>query len=1048
MMKFKFKIQQYQTDAVNSVVDVFSGQPYVTHARYTRDLGVRKLYSQVNMPLQFSNMVAEGKSVLQDSGEYIEDDLGFRNERVHLSSEQLLENIREIQMRNNIKLSDKLIDDLGVCSLDVEMETGTGKTYVYIKTIFELNKRYGWSKFIVVVPSIAIREGVKKSFEITEEHFMEHYGKKARYFVYNSSNLYQLDSFSSSADINVMIINIQAFNTSMKEGGRTKEARKIYEKCDEFSSRRPIDVIKANRPILILDEPQKMGGKATQAALKNFNPLFSINYSATHAKQHNLVYVLDALDAYNKKLVKKIEVKGFEIRNLRGTDRYIFVESIIISPKKPPMARIEIEVNNQNSITRKIYTLGVEANLYELSAGRNMPPLEAYKGYIISEIDPIRGTVTFANGEVIRAGDVVGDVSELDMRRIQIRETIISHFEKEEELFNMGIKTLSLFFIDEVAKYRQYDEDGNEVLGEYGKIFEEEYLYVLNQYISLVDTPYQKYLKSINVSDTHKGYFSIDKRTGRAVDSVVKRGSSESDDISAYELILKNKERLLSFDEPTRFIFSHSALREGWDNPNVFQICTLKHSDSTTTKRQEVGRGLRLCVNQYGSRMDLDACGDRVHQINKLTVIASESYKTFVGDLQKQIKEVLYDRPTKATLDYFEGKTVMAGANQIVIDEKHAKSIYRYLLKNDYIDDDDNITELYHADLINNVLKPLPDDLKPYSEGIHMLIQSIFDESVLDDMFEDGHSTKVNNELNENFYKEEFQTLWNYINHKYTYRVEFDSNELIRKAIAHINNNLYVTRKTIQKTTGEQRDKLNEYDFDKETAFERTKMETEQMDVVSQSQAKYDVIGKIAETTVLTRKTVAAILKGIEPQKMDMFGVNPEEFIAKTSKLIKEQKATMIVEYIKYDTIEGKYDAEIFTAGSQNFDRAIKVKKHIQDYVFLDGISEDSVEKRFAQDLDVAEEVCVYAKLPKGFSIPTPVGNYTPDWAIAFNKGTVKHIFFIAETKGTMETLQFREIEKAKIMCARKLFNELSTSKVKYHDVSSYQELLNIMGQL
>lgn len=546
-------------------------------------------------------------------------DTGYKNELVELSDEQLLNNIQTLQRQNNIKLSNSLVKDMGRCSLDIEMETGTGKTYVYIKTMFELNKKYGWSKFIVVVPSIAIREGVKKSFEITADHFMEHYGKKARFFIYNSSNLNQLDNFSSSSGINVMIINTQAFASSLKEDGRSKEARIIYSKRDEFGSRRPIDVIKANRPIIILDEPQKMGGEVTQKALKNFNPLFSLNYSATHAKHHNLIYVLDALDAFNKKLVKKIEVKGFEVKNFRGTDSYLYLEQIVLSSKKPPMAKIELEIGYNKSINRESRILGVGEDLYYVSQ-----EMEQYKGYTISEIDPLRGTVTFTNGEVISTGDIVGDISEKDMRRIQIRETILSHFEKEEKLFDKGIKCLSLFFIDEVVKYRQYDENGDEVLGEYGKMFEQEYINVLNEYVTLLDTPYQRYLKSTcsDVEEVHKGYFSIDKK-GHAIDSKVKRGSEFSDDISAYDLILKNKERLLSFDEPTRFIFSHSALREGWDNPNVFQICTLKHSDSNTAKRQEVGRGLRLCVNQNGNRMDVESCGETVHDINVLTVVAS-----------------------------------------------------------------------------------------------------------------------------------------------------------------------------------------------------------------------------------------------------------------------------------------------------------------------------------------------------------------------------------------------------------------------------------------
>ena len=696
-MKFNFKIQQYQTDAVDAVVKVFNGQGFYDKINYIRDLGKMKS-KDMQMTLGFTDEEMQ----LYDPT----NDTGYKNELVELSDEQLLSNIQALQRQNNIKLSNSLVKDLGRCSLDIEMETGTGKTYVYIKTMFELNKKYGWSKFIVVVPSIAIREGVKKSFEITADHFMEHYGKKARFFIYNSSNLNQLDNFSSSSGINVMIINTQAFASSLKEDGRSKEARIIYSKRDEFGSRRPIDVIKANRPIIILDEPQKMGGEVTQKALKNFNPLFSLNYSATHAKHHNLIYVLDALDAFNKKLVKKIEVKGFEVKNFRGTDSYLYLEQIVLSSKKPPMAKIELEIGYNKSINRESRILGVGEDLYYVSQ-----EMEQYKGYTISEIDPLRGTVTFTNGEVISTGDIVGDISEKDMRRIQIRETILSHFEKEEKLFDKGIKCLSLFFIDEVAKYRQYDENGDEVLGEYGKMFEQEYINVLNEYVTLLDTPYQRYLKSTcsDVEEVHKGYFSIDKK-GHAIDSKVKRGSEFSDDISAYDLILKNKERLLSFDEPTRFIFSHSALREGWDNPNVFQICTLKHSDSNTAKRQEVGRGLRLCVNQNGNRMDVESCGETVHDINVLTVVASESYKTFVTDLQSDIKTVLYDRPTVATSEYFKGKYIKVDDVPTLIDDETANAIEFYLIQNGYVDMKRKVTDKYRQEIKSGTVAELPDE--------------------------------------------------------------------------------------------------------------------------------------------------------------------------------------------------------------------------------------------------------------------------------------------------------------------------------------------------
>lgn len=1027
-MKFHFKEQEYQTNAVNAVVNVFNGQGYKERVNYIRDIG------------------KQPEKIQQTLDDDI-DENGYKNADLELTDEQLLSNIHNIQQNNNIKLSKDLIKDLGRCSLDIEMETGTGKTYVYINTIFELNKQYGWSKFIVVVPSIAIREGVKKTFEITSERFMELYGKKARFFVYNSKNLNQLDSFSSNSGINVMIINTQAFAASMKEDGKSKEARIIFDKRDEFGSRRPIDVIASNRPIIILDEPQKMGKQesATQKALKKFNPLFSINYSATHAVKHNTVYVLDSLDAFNNKLVKKIEVKGFDVKNLRGTDSYLYLEQIILSDKKPPRARLELEIKYDKSINRETRIVSEQDNLYYISE-----EMEQYKGFTVSHINPEDNSVEFTNGVIIKTGEVIGDVSEKDMRRIQIRETILSHFEKEESLFNKGIKSLSLFFIDEVAKYRQYDEDGNELLGEYGEIFEQEYENILNENLKLFDTPYQKYLreKCMDTKSVHKGYFSIDKKTGRSIDSVLKRGSEFSDDISAYDLILKNKERLLSFDEPTRFIFSHSALREGWDNPNVFQICTLKHSDNQTAKRQEVGRGLRLCVNQNGNRMDKEECGDTVHDINLLTVVASESYMDFVSDLQNDMKKVLHDRPKLANKEYFSGKFIEIDGVKIKIDSKKAEQIEFYLIANQYIDIDRKVTDKYKNDVKNNTIAPVPSELKKLEIGIHNLVQAIYDESIIDTMFTNGNETKVKeNPLNDNFYKEEFQNLWKEINHKYAYTVQFDSSELIDKAVKAINDKLFVSQLQYTTTVASQKDEINRQEIESGESFGKKKTRTQNLNHAASSNIKYDLIGKISEGTVLTRRTVANILKSISIEKLQMFKNNPEEFISKVIRLIKEQKATMIVEHISYNQIDGEYDSSIFTAekNSQSFSNAFKADKAIQDYVFTDGIAKDSVEKNFAKSLDEADEVCVYAKLPRGFKIPTPVGNYSPDWAIAFHKGRVKHIFFIAETKGTMQTLSLRPIEQAKISCAKKLFNSISTSKVKYHDVDSYENLLKVI---
>ena len=1007
-MKFKFKIQQYQTDAVECIARVFDGEPCIDKTLYRRDIG------KVDSPML-----------------RLENEEGYSNHELVQSEGNLLENIRQLQLENDIKKSEKLNKNLGLVNLDIEMETGTGKTYVYIKSMFELNKRYGWSKFVVVVPSIAIREGVAKSFEMLETHFFEHYGKKAKWFVYDSSNLQKIDSYSSDAGINVMIINTQAFASSMKEGANNKESKIIYSERDEFASRKPIDVLAANRPIIIMDEPQKMEGAATQAGLKRFNPLFTLYFSATHKTDHNLIYALDALDAYNKKLVKKIQVKGFEISNIPGIKDYMYLDDIVKSKNKAPIAKIEVNVKLKSGvITRKILSF-VAGDKLETATG-----LQVYKGLEVLNIDPERSSVTFVNDVVLSKGQVVGDISEDAMKRAQIRETIKSHFEKEKFNFERGIKTLSLFFIDEVSKYKSYDDEGNEVKGEYQKIFEEEYDYYRNENSNLFNGKYQEYLDRFDAAQVHNGYFSIDKK-GHAVNSALKRGSDIADDISAYDLILKNKEQLLSFDEPTRFIFSHSALREGWDNPNVFQICTLRHASSATAKRQEVGRGLRLCVDVNGNRMDLDSLGENIHEVNKLTVIANESYKDFVSGLQAETKEVLRTRPTKADEEFFIGKNVTVDGVKRPITKAEADAIHAYLLINDYIDEKGNVTDVYKDAAKNGTLEPIKKaSIAPMEADVHKLVQSIFDESVaLDGMVEDGNQTEIkDNGLNKaNFEKKEFQELWNQINHKYAYTVHYDSDELIKKVVDDINANLIVKKLSYTVHSGEQKD-VNDFDDNQKTA-------SEVVDIAAMSQTKYDLVGEIAKGATLTRKTVVAILKRIDASKFALFKSNPEEFISKVIKTIKEQKATMIVECIRYNTIDDTYDSTIFTneKHSSTYERAIPANKSIMEYVFPDS----NGEKEFAEALEKATEVCVYAKLPRSFQIPTPVGNYAPDWAIAFEKDKVKHVFFVAETKGSMDTMMLRPVEKAKIECAKKLFNEASTGNVHYAHVASYQDLLN-----
>ncbi len=1012
-MKFQFKIQGYQTEAVEDTVNVFRGQPKIDPKHYRRDIGKHQEFQRT-----FS---------------YDDEEAGYRNADVELDRSQLLANIREMQVRNQIVPSTTLAKGHGIVNLDIEMETGTGKTYVYIKTMFELNKRYGWSKFIIVVPSIAIREGVAKSFRMLEDHFMEHYGKKARWFVYNSSTLNQLDQFSQDSGISVMIINTQAFASSLKEGAKNKESRIIYSKRDEFGSRKPIDVIAANRPIIIMDEPQKMEGEATQKGISTFRPLFVLNYSATHKTKHDTIYALDAFDAYKERLVKRIQVQGFEVKNLKGTSGYMYIDSMVLSPNRPPEIKIELECKRADgSIRREVKKFTTGDSLAAESG------LVQYDDFVITEINPRgRGYVTFLNGSALFCGEVIGDSNEDAMQRVQIRQTIYAHLNKEKELFNRGIKCLSLFFIDEVSHYRQYDDDGNEVKGKFQKIFEEEYSRIVKEFITAFDTPYDKYLRQFASDQTHKGYFSIDKK-GRSVNSDTKRGSDISDDISAYDLILRNKERLLNFEEPTRFIFSHSALREGWDNPNVFQICTLRHSNSTTAKRQEVGRGLRICVDKNGIRQDKELLGDDVHEVNQLTVIANESYADFSTALQRETREALRDRAVIASISYFVGRKVNDTATGEVrtITDTEAGRIMIYLEDNDYIDATGHLTEKYHADVATEQVAPYGTKLAPIAEDVTKLIQSIFDPKALDDMITEVAAATPENTLNENFDDKRFQKLWNEINHKYVYTVHYDSDELIEKSIANLRANLTVTKLQYVVVVGEQ-------DKDDVTQFGNTKSTTRELTDVCTSSVPYDLVGDIAKGARLTRRSVVKILKGIGMKAL-LFKNNPEEFICNVIKAIREEKATMIVNHITYNPTNAKpYDSTIFVPERRlNINKAVELSKHITPYVAYDSDSE----RDFAQSLQSATEVLIFAKLPRKLKIPTPVGYYAPDWAIVFEEGTVRHIFFVAETKGSLDKMELRGIEKAKTDCAKKLFNSISTHTVRYGVVDKFENLYNIIN--
>jgi len=1021
-MKLQFKHQKFQADAAKAVVDVFAGQPASSVSRYLIDRGLEKM-DQIDV---------EGMAFT-----------GWRNEPIipALSDALILEHIQKIQRANQIKPSTKLEGRDDGYNLTIEMETGVGKTYTYIKTMYELNRAYGWSKFIVVVPSVAIREGVYKSFEMTQDHFAEEYGKKIRFFIYNSKQLTEIDRFASDSAINVMIINSQAFNA------KGKDARRITMKLDEFRSRRPIDILAKTNPILIIDEPQSVEGKQTKENLKQFRPMLTLRYSATHRSDsiYNMVYRLDAMEAYNKHLVKKISVKGITETGTTATNSYVYLESVNLS-KHDPTATIQFEVlSPSGAIKRKSKIMKERDNLFDHSNH-----LAEYKDrWVIEHIDGRDNSVRFLNGITIYAGDVVGNVDEDQLRRIQIRETILSHIQRERELYRKGIKVLSLFFIDEVANYREYDAAGQPVNGKYARMFEEEYADIVgNLQLAIDEEDYIQYLDSIPASKTHAGYFSVDGK-GKMINSKVGRKETTSDDVSAYELIMKNKELLLDRDpkrSPVRFIFSHSALREGWDNPNVFQICTLKQSNSEVRKRQEVGRGLRLCVNRDGERMDENVLGNEVHEINVLTVIASESYDSFTRGLQTELSEAVADRPRAVLPELFAGKKITdTNGNTEVISEDIAREIWMDLRVNGYIDRSNALTEKYHADKKEGKVQVL-DEVKDYAASILQILDSVFDPNALKP--EDARKNNIELHINEdNFSKPQFQELWARINAKSAYTVSFDPAELISKSIAALNDKLRVNKIFFNVESGSMTS-IDTDDLRAGESFVKEKATSYSVSATANSNVPYDLVGEIVDRTGLTRKDVIAILKGIEKHVFDKFKENPEEFISKASAIINDQKASVIIEHITYNVLDDRYGKEVFTDSTIRGKlgvNAVKANRSIYDHVMYDSENE----RKFVSDLDIRDEVAVYVKLPDGFFIPTPIGKYNPDWAIAFYEGSVKHIYFVAETKGSMETLMFEDHtstpEKAKIHCARQHFKAISNGEVVYDVVSSYEELLNLV---
>lgn len=1010
-MKLQFKHQSFQREAARAIVDAFLGQPLQDAFAYRMDVG-------------------KGGLALEAQG--------FRNQELQLSDAQLTENIRAIQTKQELQPVDHVRRDAhGTLALSIEMETGTGKTYTYIKTMYELYKHYGWTKFIIVVPSVAIREGVIKSLEMMADHFAEEYGERMQHFVYDSGRLTAIDQFASDSKLHVMVINTQAFNAT------GADARRIGMKLEEFGWRRPVDVIGETRPILIIDEPQSVLGadkkNKTRQGLQQFNPLFTLLYSATHRRDdiYNQVYRLDAIDAFNKHLVKKIEVMGVEQVGTTGTNGYLHLESIVLSKTKgeAPRARISFDAAGRVGLRTATRTVDKGFDLYAESG-----ELEAYRdGFTIEDINGVKGCIRLSSGQEVYEGQAIGAVSEEAIRRIQIRATIQKHFEREKQLFHQDIKVLSLFFIDAVDKYRVYEAGGEVSKGRWAEIFEEEYVSVLNEVQDLFwDDKYKQYLSGISPEETHAGYFSQDKK-GKLIDSKIARGETTANDSDAYQLIMRDKERLLSFAEPVRFIFSHSALKEGWDNPNVFQICTLKQSDSEVKKRQEVGRGMRLCVNQKGERQDCDLLGDAVYETNVLTVIASESYKDFSEALQKELAESITSRPILVTEALFAWKTITtSNGEQLTLMPAQAATIMEELIAAGYVKKQ-MLTEKYYTEKAAGTLQL--EDWQGALEAITAILDKVFDSTSLRP--ENAHGKTTARFQEDRFAKKEFQALWQQINRKTYYEVDFETEDLIAKAVAGLNESLHVTPIHIAITSG----KL-EHIHSKEVLEAGQAMQVGTTRHIKLKQAvasgvRYDLLGELVQHTGLKRSTIATILQRIKPEIFGMYRTNPEEFIICTGKIINERKSRAVIEHIAYHKMDQQYEADIFSEqelrGHIGID-ALPSTKSLYDLVVVDS---QGVEKRFAEELEQQEIVEVYTKLPRGFYISTPMGRYNPDWAIAFREGSVKHIYFVAETKGSEDVTQQREVEQNKIECARRHFASISDSTVKFDVVSSYSSLYN-----
>ncbi len=989
-MKLHFEPDlDYQLQAIEAVCDLFRGQEVCrTEFTVTRDP------ADTQIRLGFAQT-----------------DLGIGN-RLTLLDEELLANLQAVQLRNGIAPSESLASG----DFTVEMETGTGKTYVYLRTIFELNKRYGFTKFVIVVPSIAIKEGVYKSLQIMEDHFRSLYaGVPFDYFLYDSAKLGQVRNFATSAQIQIMVVTVGAINK--------KDVNNLYKDSEKTGGEKPIDLIKATRPIVIVDEPQSVDGGLSGAgkqALDAMNPLCTLRYSATHVDKHHMVYRLDAVDAYEHQLVKQIEVASATVEDAHNRP---FVRLVSVSNKRGSIsARVELDVETATGAQRR------EVTVYDGDDLEQTTRRPIYRDCRIGEICVAKGNefleLRVPGGEqYLRPGQTWGDVDPLAVQREMIRRTIKEHLDKEKRLRPLGIKVLSLFFIDEVAKYRQYDDDGNPVKGVYARLFEEEYKRLANR------PDYRTLFQEVDLSraaeEVHEGYFSIDKKSRRAVDTTESNQAGREAAEQAYNLIMKDKEKLLSFDTPLKFIFSHSALREGWDNPNVFQICTLRDIRTERERRQTIGRGLRLCVNQDGQRV-------RGFDVNTLTVVATESYEQFAENLQKEIEAETGIRFGILEAHHFVAVKVTSESGEMTpLGLEKSKALWEHLRSAGYIDARGKVQESLKQALANGHIE-LPDEFRPHHAQIADIIAKVAGRLEIKNA-DERRQVRPRQAI---LHSPEFKALWDRIKDKTTYRVEFDNEKLVEACIKALRDAPPLPKTRLQ---------WRKADIAiGKGGVEATERGGAQTVVLDETDIELpDLLTQLQDRTQLTRRTICRILTGCG--RLDDFKRNPQAFIELAAEAINRCKRLAIVDGIKYQRLGDEYyyaqelfEQEELTGYIRNM--LTETRKSVFESVVYDS----GTEAAFADGLEKNEAVKVYAKLPGWFKVPTPLGSYNPDWAVLVEKDGAERLYLVVETKSSLFTDDLGDRESAKIQCGKAHFQalEVGESPARYVAARTVDEIV------